>query len=139
MAQDLERYAVSSTLSEFIIPTFPLTPVTRGRRLYVAGAFEPVVCDHFSFDYSMYIPLVNEYDISLDSEESLRRFQAGDLPANDQEWYRLVPPEAREALGKQEVQRQSVLFEVIKSEREYVFDLEAVQEVESRDSSDTHG
>ena len=70
------------------------------------------------------------YDISLDSEEGLRRFQTGNLSETDQEWYRLVPPEAREALGKEEVQRQSVLFELIKSEREYVFDLEAVQEVD---------
>jgi hypothetical protein len=37
--------------------------------------------------------------------------------------------EAREALGKQEVQRQSVIFEVVTSEKEYVADLEAVKEV----------
>ncbi|CAA7267017.1 unnamed protein product [Cyclocybe aegerita] len=71
-------------------------------------------------------------DLSLQSEEGfeegLRRFQAGELPEVDQEWHRLVPEEAREALGKQEVQRQSVLFEVVKSEREYVADLEAVQQ-----------
>lgn len=48
---------------------------------------------------------------------------------NDEEWYRLVPPEAREVLDKKEVQRQSVLFEMIKSERDYVRDLELVQEV----------
>jgi hypothetical protein len=59
----------------------------------------------------------------------LRHFQAGELPENDQEWHRLVPPEARDALGKKEVQRQSVIFEVIKSEREYVADLEAVEHV----------
>ena len=51
------------------------------------------------------------------------------LAEKDQEWHRLVPPEARDALGKQEVQRQSVIFEVIKSEREYVADLEAVESV----------
>lgn len=67
----------------------------------------------------------------LDSEEGLRRFQAGELPENDQAWHRLVPPEAREALGKQEVQRQSVLFEVFQAEREYVSDLEAVEEARS--------
>jgi hypothetical protein len=66
---------------------------------------------------------------SLQSEEGLRRFQAGDLAESDQEWYRLVPDEAREALGKQEVQRQSVIFEVIKAERDYVSDLETVEEV----------
>lgn len=69
------------------------------------------------------------HDLSLDSEEGLRRFQAGELPEVDEDWYRLVPPEAREALGKQEVQRQSVLFEVFKAEKDYVFDLEAVQQV----------
>lgn len=68
-------------------------------------------------------------NLSLESEEGLRKFQAGELPEVDQEWYKLVPPEAREALGKKEVQRQSVLFEVFKSEREYVSDLEAVQDV----------
>ncbi|KAG5650366.1 hypothetical protein H0H81_012481, partial [Sphagnurus paluster] len=65
-------------------------------------------------------------DLSLDSEESLRMFQAGNLIESDQAWHRLVPPEAQDALGKQEVQRQSVIFEVFKSEREYVDDLEAV-------------
>ena len=65
----------------------------------------------------------------ISSEEALHHFQAGELPENDQEWHRLVPPEARDALGKKEVQRQSVIFEVIKSEREYVADLEAVEHV----------
>jgi len=65
----------------------------------------------------------------LSSEEALRRFQAGELPEADQQWHRLVPLEAREALGKQEVQRQSVMFEVVTSEKEYVADLEAVKEV----------
>jgi len=64
----------------------------------------------------------------LQSEEGLRRFQAGELPHGDEEWHRLVPPEAQEVLGKQEVQRQSVIFEVIQSERDYVADLEAVNE-----------
>jgi hypothetical protein len=41
----------------------------------------------------------------------------------------LVPESAREALGKQEVQRQSVIFEIFKAEREYVSDLETVEEV----------
>ncbi|KAJ3714271.1 hypothetical protein C8R42DRAFT_255481 [Lentinula raphanica] len=68
-------------------------------------------------------------DISLTSDEGLVRFQSGDLPENDQEWHRLVPPEAIEALGKMEVQRQSVIFEIFKSEREYVSDLKAVQDV----------
>ncbi|KAL6307423.1 hypothetical protein BKA93DRAFT_815806 [Sparassis latifolia] len=65
----------------------------------------------------------------LESEEGLRRFQSGDLPENDEEWYRLVPAEAREVLGKIEVQRQSNLFEIIKSERDYVKDLNLLKEV----------
>ncbi|KIK10379.1 hypothetical protein K443DRAFT_670999 [Laccaria amethystina LaAM-08-1] len=68
-------------------------------------------------------------DFTLNSEEGLRRFQNGELAEADQEWHRLVPNEARDALGKKEVQRQSVLFEIFKAEREYVADLEAVEEV----------
>ncbi|EGN99254.1 hypothetical protein SERLA73DRAFT_168758 [Serpula lacrymans var. lacrymans S7.3] len=66
---------------------------------------------------------------TLQSEEGLRHFQAGELAESDEEWYRLVPEEAREALGKHEVERQSVLFEVFKSERDYVSDMELVREV----------
>ena len=65
----------------------------------------------------------------LESEEDLRRFQAGELPENDQEWYKLVPASAREVLDKREVTRQSILFEIIKSERDYVNDLLLVKEV----------
>ncbi|KAJ7274437.1 hypothetical protein B0H12DRAFT_1208087 [Mycena haematopus] len=67
-------------------------------------------------------------DLSLHSD-GLRLFQTGDLSDRDEEWYKLVPPETRDALGKREVQRQSVIFEVFKAEREYVFDLEAVREI----------
>ncbi|KAL0580975.1 hypothetical protein V5O48_001067 [Marasmius crinis-equi] len=63
------------------------------------------------------------------SIDGIRRFQSGELPEKEQEWHRLVPPEAIEALGKSEVQRQSVIFEIFKSEREYVADLQAVQDV----------
>lgn len=65
---------------------------------------------------------------SLQSEEGLRRFQADELN-HDEEWHNLVPPEAVKVLDKREVQRQSVLFEIIKSERDYVQDLEAVRDV----------
>jgi len=65
------------------------------------------------------------------SEEGIARFQAGTLPEKNEDWHLLVPEEAREALGKQEVQRQSVIFEVFKSEREYVADLMAVRDVRS--------
>ncbi|KAG2157870.1 uncharacterized protein EDB93DRAFT_730686 [Suillus bovinus] len=68
-------------------------------------------------------------NVSLYSEEGLRRFQAGQLAEKDEEWHRLVPPEAQEALGKKEVERQSVLFELFKSERDYVEDLKLVAEV----------
>ncbi|KAG1747212.1 uncharacterized protein EDB91DRAFT_74648 [Suillus paluster] len=68
-------------------------------------------------------------NVSLQSEEGLRRFQAGQLAEKDEEWHRLVPHEAQEALGKKEVERQSVLFEVFKSERNYVEDLKLVTEV----------
>ncbi|KAI0784605.1 hypothetical protein C8Q75DRAFT_779589 [Abortiporus biennis] len=68
-------------------------------------------------------------NLTLESEEDLRRFQAGDLAEKDEEWYKLVPPEAREVLDKNEVLRQSIIFEVIKAERDYVRDLELVQDV----------
>ncbi|KIJ62800.1 hypothetical protein HYDPIDRAFT_29949 [Hydnomerulius pinastri MD-312] len=68
-------------------------------------------------------------NMTLQSEEGLRRFQNGLLAEKDEEWHHLVPPEAREALGKREVERQSVLFEVFKSERDYVSDLKLIREV----------
>ncbi|KAF9238478.1 hypothetical protein BU15DRAFT_88333 [Melanogaster broomeanus] len=68
-------------------------------------------------------------NMSLQSEEGLRRFQTGELEEKDEEWHFLIPSEAREALGKREVQRQSVLFEIIKSERDYVSDLNLIREV----------
>ena len=72
----------------------------------------------------------NETDYHrLTIEEGLSRFQEDQLPEVDQEWHRLVPREARDVLGKNEVKRQSVLFEVFKSERDYVADLELVREV----------
>jgi hypothetical protein len=67
--------------------------------------------------------------LSIDPEDGLRLFQAGNLLDRDEEWHKLVPPEAREAVGDREVQRQSVLFEVFKSERDYVHDMELVEEV----------
>ena len=59
----------------------------------------------------------------------MKRFQKADLPETEEEWHKLVPPEAMDALGKKEVQRQSVIFEVIKSERDYVADLRSIQDV----------
>ena len=64
-------------------------------------------------------------------KEALIRFQAGKLASADDEWYRLVPESFREALSKDEVLRQSILFEILKSERDYVADMHAVNEVRS--------
>ncbi|KAF8638287.1 hypothetical protein AX17_002307 [Amanita inopinata Kibby_2008] len=65
----------------------------------------------------------------LDADETLKRFQNGQLPENEQEWHKLVNEEARDALGKQEVQRQSVIFELFRAERDYVADLQTVQDI----------
>jgi hypothetical protein len=67
----------------------------------------------------------------LATQEGLKLFQEDQLPDADQEWYRLVPKEAQEVLGKSEVKRQSILFEVFKSEKDYVADLGLVREVRS--------
>ncbi|TFK47790.1 hypothetical protein OE88DRAFT_1705430 [Heliocybe sulcata] len=68
-------------------------------------------------------------NLTLDAEEGIRQFQTGELPQSDREWHRLVPPEAREALGKKEVHRQSVIFEIIKTEADYVDGLRLISEV----------
>ncbi|PCH42416.1 hypothetical protein WOLCODRAFT_25360 [Wolfiporia cocos MD-104 SS10] len=67
--------------------------------------------------------------VSLESQEGLRLFQSNELPERDQEWHRLVPPEARNVLDRLEVTRQSIIFEIIKSERDYVNDLQLVKDV----------
>ncbi|KAH8994939.1 hypothetical protein EDB92DRAFT_1814889 [Lactarius akahatsu] len=66
---------------------------------------------------------------TLDSPAGLESFQAGNVPESQQEWARFVPPQALEALGKKEVERQSALFEVFKSELDYVNDLRIIQDV----------
>ncbi|KAG8827986.1 hypothetical protein FRC19_010494 [Serendipita sp. 401] len=66
--------------------------------------------------------------LSLD-QDTIKKFQEGKLSENDEEWHRLVDPEARAALPDKEVKRQSVLFEVIKSEKDYVADLELLHDV----------
>ena len=62
-------------------------------------------------------------------EDGLRKFQAGELKPGEEEWHCIIPKEARESLDKHEVQRQSVIFEVIKSERDYVQDLQLIRDV----------
>lgn len=66
---------------------------------------------------------------SLDSPEGLAAFQAGKVPESQQEWSRFVPPQAIEVLDKHEVERQSALFEIFKSELDYVNDLRTIQDV----------
>ena len=66
---------------------------------------------------------------SLDSAARLELFQSGKIPVSEQEWDRFLPPQALEALGKKEVERQSVLFEVFKSELDYVNDLRTIEDV----------
>ena len=64
-------------------------------------------------------------------QDPIRRFQENQLSENDEQWHRLVPEEARASLPEKEVKRQAVIFEIIKSEKEYVADLEALQDVSS--------
>lgn len=66
---------------------------------------------------------------SLESDEGLLQFQAGRIPEKDQSWYRFVPPQAQEALGKHEVERQSAIFELFTAEKDYVDDLALIREV----------
>jgi hypothetical protein len=102
----------------------------RGREL---GIVQFEVCHTV---ISLPLPVLNDVIfLSLQTEEGLheglRLFQERRLAESDEDWYRLIPEEARAALGKKEVQRQSVIFEAVKSERNYVDDLEAVKEVTS--------
>lgn len=65
---------------------------------------------------------------SLD-QDTIKKFQAGKLSENDEEWARLVDAEAKASLPPREVKRQAVIFEVIKSEKDYVSDLEVLRDV----------
>ncbi|KAG6889290.1 hypothetical protein C0992_005706 [Termitomyces sp. T32_za158] len=78
--------------------------------------------------HSRVFPIIQEIQLRLNPEEALRLFQAGKLSDLNQAWYRLVPAEAQDVLGEREVQRQSVMFEIFKSEREYVTDLETIED-----------
>jgi hypothetical protein len=71
---------------------------------------------------------MESYLCSLD-QDAIKKFQEGKLSENEEEWHRLVDPEARASLDPKEVKRQSVIFEVIKSEKDYVADLEILQDV----------
>ncbi|KZT20157.1 hypothetical protein NEOLEDRAFT_1141126 [Neolentinus lepideus HHB14362 ss-1] len=103
-------------------------PSSPTRSLSIASSeveFSPQLTPLTSVD-SLSVELSN---LTLDAEEGIRRFQAGELPESDREWHRLVPPEARDALGKKEVHRQSVIFEIIKTEADYVESLRMISEV----------
>ncbi|KAJ2924639.1 hypothetical protein H1R20_g12444, partial [Candolleomyces eurysporus] len=68
-------------------------------------------------------------NLSLDMDENIRRFQQGELPEQDQDWHRLVPEGALKALEESEIKRQGLIFELLKAERDYVTDLETMEEV----------
>lgn len=122
-------------------PSFVDTPEVRHtspihRNVYLLAAIRPLsgtsppsYQTSRKYIYSPHLTANYTYAHSLDSEEGLRKFQRGEIYDDDLEWYRLVPPEAREVLSSSEVQRQSILFEIIKSEKDYVSDLETLQEV----------
>ena len=64
-------------------------------------------------------------------QDSIRRFQENQLSESDEQWHELVPEETRASLPESEVKRQSAVFEIIKTEKEYVADLEDLQDVSS--------
>ena len=64
-------------------------------------------------------------------QDSIRKFQENQLSESDEEWHRLVPEEARASLPEREVKRQALIFELIKSQKEYVAELEVLQDVRS--------
>jgi RHO1 GDP-GTP exchange protein 1/2 len=74
----------------------------------------------------------------IEESELIQRFQEGDLPEDDEEWAKLVPQQVREMLSKKEVQRQSTIFEVIKSERDYTLDLQLIDSVSTRTMPSCH-
>ena len=77
-----------------------------------------------------YTPQLSQFRYSQD-QDSIRRFQESQISEDEQAWDRLVPEEARASLPEKEVKRQEVIFEIIKSEKEYVADLETLQDVSS--------
>ncbi|TDL23713.1 Dbl domain-containing protein [Rickenella mellea] len=65
----------------------------------------------------------------LSTVAQLRTFQSamGKGPTGKLEWHDLVPMEIRSAMTKQETKRQSIIFELIKTEMQYVKDLEHIE------------
>ena len=69
---------------------------------------------------------------SLTTPTALYHFQTHTHPpphASADSWHQFVPASLIESLGPKEVQRQSSFFELIGAERDYVRDLELVEEV----------
>ena len=75
-------------------------------------------------------PRLTQFRYTQD-QYSIRRFQGTQLSESDEQWDRLVPEEARTSLPEDEVKRQGVIFEIIKSGKEYLADLEVLQDVSS--------
>ena len=76
------------------------------------------------------IPRSTQSRFSQD-QDPIRRFQENQLSEIGEEWHRLVPEEARASLPEREVKRQAVIFEIIRSQKEYVAELEVLQDVRS--------
>ncbi|KAH9037804.1 hypothetical protein EDB85DRAFT_1860932 [Lactarius pseudohatsudake] len=105
----------------------PLTPPNRDYRSDLrTSSLTPPALPPRNFVAS---PEIGDTQVALDSPAGLESFQAGNVPESQQEWAQFVPPQALEALGKKEVERQSALFEVFKSELDYVNDLRIIQDV----------
>ena len=99
------------------------------------------------YDSPVYRPHTPEHDFSLQppapppsaprstqsrfrqDQDSIRRFQENQLSESDEQWHRVVPEDARASLPKREIKRQALIFEIIRSEKEYVADLEALRDV----------
>lgn len=64
-----------------------------------------------------------EFRAHADLVSALQRWQAGALPPA-LEWHELVPAAVRLGLDKDTVERQGLLWEIIRSEQEYVKALE---------------
>ena len=64
-------------------------------------------------------------------QDPIHRFQENQLSESDEQWHELVPEETRASLPESEVKRQSAIFEIIKTEKEYVANLEDLRDVSS--------
>ncbi|CED84061.1 RhoGEF GTPase [Phaffia rhodozyma] len=65
----------------------------------------------------------DEFKAHAEIIQKLKDWQSGLLPAG-LEWYELIPNETRTALSEKEVERQGLIWEIFRSEQEYVKNLE---------------